>query len=90
LGMFYNVKGETLYIVGAGLFPDIYYEPFHSLNFSLNKTFGDENQNSIELKVANILDDRVETFYQSFGAEKQPFTSVNPGRSISIGISRKF
>jgi len=90
LGMFYNVKGETLYIVGAGLFPDIYYEPFHSLNFSLNKTFGDEGQNTIELKVANILDDRVETFYQSYNAEKQPFTSVNPGRSISIGISRKF
>ncbi len=27
-GLFYNVKGATLTIVGGGLFPDIYVEPF--------------------------------------------------------------
>ena len=37
-GLFYNVKGRTLEIVGGNLAPDIYTEPFHSLNFTFNKT----------------------------------------------------
>jgi len=89
-GMFYNVKGETLYIVGAGLFPDIYVEPFHSLNFSLNKKLGEEQKTTIEFKVENILNDRIETFFQSFEAQDQPFSSLNPGRWISVGVSHKF
>src|SRR5690606_22404104 len=39
-GIFYNVKGPTLFIVGAGLFPDIYHKPLHSLNFGFNKKLG--------------------------------------------------
>lgn len=89
-GLFYNVKGPTLFIVGAGLFPDIYYEPFHSLNFSVNKKLGEGGRTSIDLRVSNILDDRIETFYKSFEAEDQPFTSLNPGRAISIGINHRF
>jgi hypothetical protein len=89
-GLFYNVKGQTLYIVGAGLFPDIYYEPFHSLNFSLNKKFGKEQNSAIDFRIANILDDRIETFYQSFQAEQQVFSSINPGRTFSISYSHRF
>jgi len=89
-GLFYNVKGETLEIVGAGLFPDVYREPFNSLNFGINKAFGEEGKTRIDFKVSNILDDRVESFFQSFAADDQVFNSVNPGRSFSIGISHKF
>jgi outer membrane receptor protein involved in Fe transport len=90
LGLFYNVKGATLYIVGAGLFPDIYYEPFHSLNFSLNKKLGKEGRSVIDFRIANILGDRIETFYQSFEAQEQIFSSIYPGRAFSIGFSHKF
>jgi outer membrane receptor protein involved in Fe transport len=90
VGLFYNVKGSTLYIVGAGLFPDIYYEPFHSLNFSLNKKLGKEGRSVIDFRIANILGDRIETFYQSFEAQEQIFSSIYPGRSFSIGFSHKF
>ncbi|MDZ7606827.1 MAG: hypothetical protein U5K79_14835 [Cyclobacteriaceae bacterium] len=85
-GFFYNVKGSTLSIVGAGLFPDIYAEPFHSLNFSLNKKFGDRQNTVVFFKVTNILDDRVESFYTSYEAADEIFSSLNPGRSYGIGL----
>ncbi len=89
-GLFYNVKGETLYIVGAGLFPDVYFEPFHSLNFSFAKKFGKNDATSIDFRVSNILNDNLETFYQSFEAEPQVFSRINPGRAFSIGLSHSF
>ena len=90
LGIFYNVKGRTLEIVGIGLYPDAYTEPFHSLNFSINKKFGKEQRTVVDLKVANMLNDRVETFYHSFEAGKQVFSSINPGVSFGLGVSHKF
>ncbi len=89
-GLFYNVKGSTLYIVGVGLYPDVYSEPFHSLNFSLNKAFGKDGKTTIDFKVSNLLNDRVENFYKSYGAEDQIFDSINPGRAISLGFSHNF
>ncbi|MEX0968077.1 MAG: TonB-dependent receptor [Bacteroidia bacterium] len=89
-GLFYNAKGSTLYIVGAGLFPDIYLEPFHGLDFSINKKLGEEKNTVVDFKVSNILNDRRETVYRSFEASDQIFSSLNPGRTFSIGISHKF
>jgi TonB-dependent receptor len=89
-GLFYNVKGPTLYVVGAGLFPDVYTEPFHSLNFSFNMKLGKEKNSTINIRVANILSDRLEAFYTSYEAEKQVFNSINPGRSFSLGYSHNF
>lgn len=89
-GLFYNVKGPTLYIVGVGLYPDVYAEPFHSLNFSLNKAFGKDGKTTIDFKVSNLLNDRVEKFYRSYRAQDQIFDSINPGRAISLGVSHNF
>lgn len=86
-GFFYNMKGETLTIVGGGLFPDVYSEPFHSLNFNLNKSLGNA---SLSLNVDNILNDTQEESYQAYEAEDQTFTRFNPGRSISLGIKYGF
>ena len=83
------MKGETLEIVGAGLFPDVYREPFHSLTLGVNKALGEEGNTTIDLKISNILDDKVESFFQLFQAEDQIFTRLNPGRTF-IGISHKF
>lgn len=90
IGVFYNVKGETLEIVGIGLSPDVYTEPFHSLNFTFNQKLGKKKNTVIDFKVSNILNDRMESFYQSFNAEKKPFNSINPGYSFSFGVSHKF
>lgn len=90
VGVFYNVKGPTLYIVGAGLFPDVYFEPFHSFNFSFNKKLGKDNKSMLNIRVGNILNDRLESFYTSYEAEKQIFNSINPGRSFSVGYTHSF
>ncbi len=87
LGLFYNVKGETLNIVGVGLFPDVYTMPFHSLNFSANKTFGAESRMSLDFKAVNLLNDTIDINYQSFETQDAPFSSINPGRSYSLGFS---
>ncbi len=89
-GLFYNVKGPTLFIVGAGLFPDVYTNPFHSFNFSINKKLGKEGKTMIDFKVSNILDDQMETVYKAYKAQDQPFTVFSPGRAFSIGVSHNF
>lgn len=89
-GLFYNVKGPTLYIVGAGLFPDVYTQPFNSLNFSFNKSLGKEGKTTIDFKVANLLNDRLEKFYKSYEAQDQIFDSFNPGMTFSLGVSHNF
>ncbi len=89
-GLFYNVKGSTLYIVGGGLFPDIYVQPFHSLNFSIIKKIGKDQRTAIDLKVSNILNDKLESKYTAFKATDQPFTSLNPGVTFGLGINHSF
>jgi TonB-dependent receptor len=89
MGLFYNVKGSTLNIVGIGLFPDVYTEPFHSLNFGFNKKLGSAEKLFLDLKVSNILNDTADIFYKSYEAESQVFSSINPGRSFSLGLSFK-
>lgn len=88
VGLFYNVKGPTLALVGLGLFPDVYYEPFHSLNLSLFKALSEKA--TVDFKVANILNDNIDQVFKSFEAEDEFFSSLNPGVSFSLGISYKF
>ncbi|MEH6537052.1 MAG: TonB-dependent receptor [Psychroserpens sp.] len=89
-GLFYNVQGETLQVVGIGLVPDVYTKPFNSLNFTLNKAFGEDRRSSIDIKVANILNSKRESDYVSFGGEDQIFSLREPGTEISLGYTYKF
>jgi len=89
-GFYYNVKGETLTAVGGGLFPDVYSQPYHSLNFSLNKTFGEDGNSTVSLNATNILDDAREELYQGFNTADQIFSSYNEHRSFSIGYKYSF
>lgn len=89
-GLFYNVKGQTLLIVGTGFVPDIYQVPFHSLNWGFSKKIGKEMNTSIDIKVENILGDKREEIFESYQAEDQFFTSFNPGTAFSVGVSHKF
>ncbi len=89
-GLFYNVKGRTLTIVGSGLAPDIYSEPFHSLNFTFNQTFGKDKRSAINVKVSNLLNDVREELYQAFDAEAQPFLRFRPGTAVSISYTYSF
>lgn len=89
-GIFYNVKGPTLTIVGGGLFPDIYMEPFHSINLSLGYKFGDDDRQSLDFKVNNLLNDKVASYYQSYNAANQIYSSYSPGLAFSFSYGYKF
>ena len=90
-GLFYNVQGKTLEVVGsAGLNPDVYTMPFNSLNFNFSKMFGKDQRSKISIKVDNLLDDDRESQYESFRAENQNFSFRAPGREFSIGYSYRF
>ena len=54
-GLFYNVQGRALQVIGIGQFPDVFTEPFHSLNFNASKRFGSDKKKTITLKVDNLL-----------------------------------
>jgi len=89
-GLFFNVQGETLEVVGIGLVPDVYTKPFNSLNFTLNKSFGEDRRSAIDFKVANILNSQRQSDYVSFGAQDQLFSLREPGTEISLGYTYKF
>jgi TonB-dependent receptor len=89
-GLFYNVKGPTLQIVGTSFFPDIYQQPFHNLTLGVSKQLGENRNTTIDLNVDNILDDVRESFFESYQAAPQVYTQFNPGRMFSLSVSHRF
>ena len=89
-GLFYNVQGKTLIIVGNGRYSDIYSQPFNSLNFNLNKSFGAEKKSTVSFKVTNILNDVREEAYSSYQAQDQYYERYSPGTSFSVGLKYAF
>lgn len=89
-GLFFNIQGKTLEVVGLGGIPDVYTKPFESLNFTLNKSFGEDKKSSIDFKVNNILGAEKESVYESYKAQDRVFSLRQPGTEISLGYSYKF
>ncbi|WP_257671001.1 hypothetical protein, partial [Parapedobacter tibetensis] len=54
-GVFYNVQGKTLEIIGFASNADVYAKPFNSLNFNLTKKLGPAKKGAINFKAENIL-----------------------------------
>ena len=89
-GLFFNVQGKTLEVVGTGIVPDVYTKPFSSLNFTFNKSFGEAKKSTIDVKVSNVLNSKRESVYESYKTTAQTFSRYQPGTEISIGYSYKF
>ena len=89
-GLFFNVQGETLEVVGTGIVPDVYTVPFNSLNFTFNKKLGEEKKSTVDIKVSNILNSKRKSVYQSYKASDKTFTQFNPGTEFSVGYSYNF
>jgi len=89
-GLYYNVQGKTLQVVGIGAVPDVYTEPFHNLKFNFTKSFGEDNNSSITFRASNLLNDDRESFYESFGAEDRIYNKFSPGMNFSLSYSLKF
>ena len=88
MGLFYNVQGKTLQVVGNGYITDVYTMPFHNMGFNLNKKIG-ANQN-INFKVSNLLNADTKSEYESFNAQNKIFSKRNSGRAFTLGYSIKF
>ncbi len=80
----YNITGEKLAIVVKGITPDIFEQPFASLDFTMSKKFGDHI--SLKFKLNNILDEIHEQLY-IFGDKTYTYRSYSSGRKFSIGFS---
>ncbi|GGE14405.1 TonB-dependent receptor [Psychroflexus salis] len=89
-GLFYNVQGETLEVVGIRNVPDVYTQPFHNLSFQLTKTFGENNNSSINFGISNLLNDTIRSYYKSFNSESEIFSKRKIGQAFSVGYSLKF
>lgn len=88
-GLYYNVQGRTLEVVGIVDRPDIYTLPFHSLNLNINKSFGESRRFQIGLKVDNILNESRESVFSSYEAEDQYYTRLHQGPSVQLRLGYK-
>lgn len=89
-GIYYNVQGTTLEYVGAADRPDIYREPFHSLNFNSSIALGANHRLVLGIKVENMLNEEVKLVYKSYEARDQFFERRGPGILSTIKVSYNF
>ncbi|OAB80465.1 TonB-dependent receptor [Cochleicola gelatinilyticus] len=89
-GLFYNTQGKTLEIVGAADVADVFTLPFHNVKLNLSKVLGEKKNTTLSLKFDNLLDDDIESVYQSFGAQDEIYSKWNPGQEISLSYSIRF
>lgn len=83
----YNVQGKRLAVIGIGAIPDVYEQPFHSLNFKISKKFGKNDQWKGSLTAQNLLNFARRRYYESYNAEPQVYDYFIQGRTISAQIS---
>ncbi|MEE3085499.1 MAG: TonB-dependent receptor, partial [Bacteroidota bacterium] len=87
-GLFYNVQGKTLQVVGNGFYPDVYTIPFNSLNFNFIKQL--RKNRTLTFKVTNLLDDNRESQFIGYKQEREYFSFRQIGRTFSINYSFRF
>ena len=81
--------GFVFSIVGISQNPDVFEQPFHSLNAKVSRKLGEDQRMRINLSATNILNARFRQEYESFGAENQTFAAYSPGTAFSLGLSYK-
>ena len=87
-GLFYNVQGKTLQVVGDGFYPDVYTMPFNSLNFNMIKQL--KKNRTLTLKVTNLLNDNRESKFIGFDEEHEYFSFRHLGRTFTFSYAVRF
>ena len=85
----YNVQGKTLQIVGVNYVPDIFTEPFNSLNLNFNYKFGRTGNLKLGLGIKNLLDEKVESYYYTNDI-KSIYSSLSPRREFKLSFGINF
>ncbi|MFH1119172.1 MAG: TonB-dependent receptor [Bacteroidota bacterium] len=89
-GIYYNVQGKTLEVVGIADRPDIFTKAFHSLNLNINKSLGEKKKIQVGLKVENILGDSKDSVFGFYKGDDQYFTRLYQGRTFQLRFNYKF
>ncbi|MEJ6616599.1 MAG: carboxypeptidase-like regulatory domain-containing protein [Crocinitomicaceae bacterium] len=83
----YNVQGKKLAVIGVGSLPDVYEQPFHSLNLKVSKTLGKERRWNASITASNLLMSVRQKHYESYNAESQVYDYFNQGMTISGSVA---
>ncbi len=87
-GLFYNVQGSTLSIVGINNRPDIYSSPFNSLNANIIYVYNQKS--TFTLSVKNLMDQKREMVTRSYSIDDQVYSSYHPGMTFGFKWSYSF
>lgn len=86
----YNVQGESLFIIGVGAVPDVYTQPFHSLNFNVYRDFGVNRNHRITVGVSNLLRAEKKDLYKGYGGAEAVYAVFRPGRTFALTYGYNF
>ena len=86
----YNVQGKKLAVIGVGSLPDVYEQPFHSLNLKVSKAFGENNKWKASLSGKNLLLSKRVKHYESYESVPQIYEYFNQGMTVTGSISYLF
>ncbi|HEX8041606.1 MAG TPA: TonB-dependent receptor, partial [Chryseosolibacter sp.] len=86
----YNVQGESLFIVGVGAVPDIYTQPFNSLNLNVYRDFGPEKRHRFTFGVNNVLMAERKDLYKGYGGAEAVYSVFRPGRTFALTYGYNF
>lgn len=91
----YNVQGKKLAVIGVGLVPDVFEQPFHNLSLKVSKGFGKIHKElnettprwSASITGRNLLNQARRRYYESYKAQSQVFDYLHQGTTISVAVS---
>ncbi|MFZ9028889.1 MAG: TonB-dependent receptor plug domain-containing protein [Crocinitomicaceae bacterium] len=89
----YNVQGKKLAVIGVGNLPDVYEQPFHSLNLKVSKGFGkihkgeDAPRWQASFRAQNLLNNARRRYYEAYEAEPQVYDYLNQGMTFSASVT---
>ncbi|MEA3494904.1 MAG: TonB-dependent receptor, partial [Bacteroidota bacterium] len=78
----YNIAGEKLAVVIVSGTPNIYEQPFNSLNFNINQKIG--KRFSLKFSAKNILNSIHEKIY-TYNSKEYIYDKYSVGRTYSLG-----
>lgn len=81
--LYYNVFGERLAEISLGGTPDVYEQPFHTLNYSLSKNL--TQRVSLKFSAKNLMDSTSKKVH-SYKGKDYVYSSYKKGRSVSLGL----
>lgn len=76
--------------MGAADRPEIYTNPFHSLNFNTTLKLREKRKFVLDLKIENLLNQNIELVYKSYQAADQYFEYRSPGILSRIKLTYNF